>query len=176
MSDLDKKEFRNMRLKTAKRLILAIIIVLIFDFVLFPAPVLASEDADLANNQEIPNIEEVLPVINNILPNSENLEVSYETYRTISAYNSEIGQTDSEPCITASGFDLCANGREDSVAANWLSFGTRIRIPELFGERVFIVRDRMNEKYSNRLDIWMLEKADAKKFGVRVALIEILDH
>ena len=176
MDDLKKKEFRNMKLKTAKRLILAIIIVLIFDFVLFPAPVLASEDADLANNQEIPIIDEVLPIINNILPNSESLEVSYETYRTISAYNSEINQTDSEPCITASGFDLCANGQEDSVAANWLPFGTRIRIPELFGDRVFIVRDRMNKKYSNRLDIWMLEKADAKKFGVRVALIEILDH
>ncbi len=176
MNDLDKKVFRNMRLKTAKKLILAIIVVLVFDFILFPAPVLASEDANLANNQEIPNIEETLPIINNNLPNSESLEVSYETYRTITAYNSLIGQTDSEPCITASGFDLCANGQEDSVAANWLPFGTRIRIPELFGNRVFIVRDRMNKKYSNRLDIWMLEKADAKKFGLRVALIEILDH
>jgi len=176
MEDLKKKEFRNMKRKTAKRLILAIIIVFIFDFFLFPAPILASASDDLANTTEIPIIEEVLPIINNILPDSEDLEVSYETYRTISAYNSEIGQCDSSPCITASGFNLCENAKEDSVAANWLPFGARIRIPELFGDRVFIVRDRMNEKYSNRLDIWMLEKADAKKFGVRVALIEILDH
>ncbi len=174
MDELKKKKFRNMKLKTAKRLILAITIVLIFDFILFPAPILASESADLDN--EVPIIEYVLPTINNVLPDAEDLKVNRETYRTITAYNSEIGQTDSEPCITASGFDLCANGQEDSAAANWLPFGAKIRIPELFGDRVFIVRDRMNGKYSNRLDIWMLEKADAKKFGVRVALIEILDH
>ena len=176
MDDLKKKEFRNMKLKTAKRLILAIIIVLVFDFLLFPAPVLASESADLADDTDIPIIEYVLPTIINVLPSAEDLKVNRETYRTISAYNSEIGQCDSTPCITASGYNLCENGQEDSVAANWLPFGTRIRIPELFGDRVFIVRDRMSEKYSNRLDIWMLEKADAKKFGVRVALIEIFDH
>ena len=174
MEELKKKEFRNMKLKTAKRLILAIIIVLIFDFVLFPAPVLASENIILVD--EIPIIEEVLPIINNILPNADNLAVDRTSYRTISAYNSEIAQCDSTPCITANGFNLCENAKEDSVAANWLPFGTKIRIPELFGERVFIVRDRMNEKYSNRLDIWMLEKTDAKKFGIKIALIEILDH
>ena len=174
MEELKKKEFRNMKLKTAKRLILAIIVVLVFDFLLFPAPLLASESVNLPD--KIPIIEEVLPIINNILPDTDNLAVDRTSYRTISAYNSEIGQTDSTPCITASGFNLCENAKEDSVAANWLPFGARIRIPELFGDRVFIVRDRMSEKYSNRLDIWMLEKADAKKFGVCVALIEILNH
>lgn len=176
MEELKKKEFRNMKLKTAKRLILAILIVLVFDFLLFPAPVLASESADLANIQEIPIIEEVLPIINNILPDSENWGVSRTSYHTISAYNSEVAQCDSTPCITANGFNLCENAKEDSVAANWLTFGTKIRIPDLFGDRVFIVRDRMNKRYSNRLDIWMIEKVDAKKFGIKIALIEILDH
>ena len=176
MEELKKKEFRNMKLKTAKKLILAVIIVIVFDFFLFPAPILASESKDLANTPEIPIIKEVLPIINNILPDNEDLKVNRESYHTITAYNSEVGQCDSTPCITANGFNLCENAKEDSVAANWLPFGTKIRIPELFGDSVFIVRDRMNEKYSDRLDIWMLDKTEAKKFGIKIAKIEVLDH
>lgn len=93
---------------------------------------------------------------------------------TMTAYNSEAAQTDSTPCITANGFNVCNHGIEDTVAANFLPMGTKIRIPDLFGDRVFTVRDRMNKRYSDRVDIWMLHKADALKFGVRKARIEVL--
>src|SRR3989338_5141296 len=35
----------------------------------------------------------------------------------VTAYTSEVGQTDSTPCITASGLDVCVRNTEDIVAA-----------------------------------------------------------
>lgn len=94
--------------------------------------------------------------------------------RTITSYNSEPAQTDDTPCITANGFDVCKHGIEDTIAANFLPFGTQVRIPDLFGDRTFIVRDRMNERYPNRMDVWMLNKADSKLFGIRRAEVQLL--
>jgi len=95
---------------------------------------------------------------------------------SLTAYNSEVGQTDGDPCTTANGFNVCKHGVEDTVAANFLPFGTRIMIPALFGDRVFVVRDRMNRRFSNRVDVWMLKKSDAMKFGVRQAEVIILEN
>lgn len=93
----------------------------------------------------------------------------------ITAYTSHVAQTDDTPCITASGLDVCKRGAEDIVATNfnWLPFGTKIKIPELFGDRIFIVHDRMNARYSQRVDVWMKSYADAVKFGKRYATVEI---
>ena len=79
------------------------------------------------------------------------------------------------PCITANGFDVCAHGIEDTIAANFLKFGTKVKIPELFGDRVFVVRDRMNKRYPDRVDVWFKSYDDAIKFGIRVASIEIVE-
>ena len=89
---------------------------------------------------------------------------------TITAYSSELAQTDSTPFITASNTYV----RPGVVAANWLPIGTRVRIPEIFGERVFIVEDRMHRRHTNRLDIWFPTKAEAVQFGVHEARIEVL--
>ncbi len=91
----------------------------------------------------------------------------------ITAYTSEAAQTDSTPCIAARGFDLCAHNEEDVIAANFLPMGAKIRIPELYGDRVFTVVDRMNPRYGRHVDIWMREYADAKAFGVKRAMIEV---
>lgn len=93
---------------------------------------------------------------------------------SMTAYNSERSQTDGDPCTTANGFNVCKHGVEDTVAANFLPFGTKIQIPELFGDRVFVVRDRMARRFSNRVDVWFVERSDALKFGVRQAHIVIL--
>ncbi|MFA5155711.1 MAG: hypothetical protein WC453_04785 [Patescibacteria group bacterium] len=93
----------------------------------------------------------------------------------ITAYNSEAAQTDDSPCITANGFNVCAHGAEDTIAANFLKFGTKVKIPELFGNRIFIVRDRMNVKHPTRVDIWMKNKHDALQFGVKVAQIQVIE-
>ena len=90
-----------------------------------------------------------------------------------SAYNSEVAQTDSSPCITANGFDLCEHNEEDVIATNILPFGTKVKIPSIDPSRVFTVEDRMNARYQNHIDIWMRDKNDAIKFGRKTLEIEI---
>jgi 3D (Asp-Asp-Asp) domain-containing protein len=92
------------------------------------------------------------------------------------AYTSEASQTDSDPCTTATGFNLCQHGIEDSVAANFLPMGTKVRFPDLFGDHVFTVRDRMNARFSNRIDIWFKDKKDALNFGIQRVKIEIVEE
>lgn len=94
---------------------------------------------------------------------------------TMTAYNSEKAQTDGDPCTTANGFNVCKHGVEDTVAANFLPLGTKIMIPDYFGNRVFVVRDRTARKYSNRVDVWMLKKSDALQFGKRRLTIVVLE-
>lgn len=91
----------------------------------------------------------------------------------VTAYTSEVGQTDDTPCITASGLDVCDRDMENVVAANFLPLGTRLKIPELYGDRVFYVEDRMNARYHYKMDLWMKDLADAKAFGVKYATIEV---
>jgi 3D (Asp-Asp-Asp) domain-containing protein len=88
----------------------------------------------------------------------------------VTAYSSEVCQTDSTPFITASGTDV----HSGVVAANWLPIGTKIRIPEIFGEKEFIVEDRMHPRNGDKVDIWFSTRAEAVQFGVRKARIEIL--
>lgn len=94
---------------------------------------------------------------------------------TMTAYNSEAAQTDDSPCITANGFNVCEHNIEDTIAANFLPMGTKVRIPDLFGDRIFIVRDRMNQRHANRVDVWMKDRTSALKFGVKVAKIQVLE-
>ncbi len=83
----------------------------------------------------------------------------------VTAYTSLPDETDSTPFITASGEMV----RDGIVATNLLPFGTKITIPALFGDKVFVVEDRMNEKMKHSLDIWMPTKAKALYFGVHYA-------
>lgn len=88
---------------------------------------------------------------------------------TASAYNSVPGQTDSTPFITASGTHV----RPGVLAANFLPIGTQVTIPDIYGDQIFVVEDRMNARYTNNIDIWMEEIADAKKFGRRTVKIHV---
>lgn len=107
---------------------------------------------------------------------SKRYKVIWSDYRTFTGYNSDPWQTDDTPCIAANGFDVCKHGIEDTVAANFLKFGTKIRIPEMFGDRVFTVRDRMNRRYPNSVDIWMIYKEDARKLGRRTLKMEVVEE
>ncbi len=89
---------------------------------------------------------------------------------TITAYSSTPEETDDTPFITASGKKV----RDGIVATNFLPFGTKVQIPSLFGSKVFVVEDRMHPRMTNRLDVWMSSKADAKQFGLQRAEIVIL--
>jgi 3D (Asp-Asp-Asp) domain-containing protein len=99
------------------------------------------------------------------------------TYKNlvITAYSSTVDQTDSSPCITANGFNLCQHNQEDVIAANFLPFGTKVRIPEYFGDRIFTVQDRMHSRYNYRADVWFRDRHDAVHFGAVVTTIEIIE-
>lgn len=94
------------------------------------------------------------------------------TYRApITAYSSTPDQTDSTPFITASGTHV----RDGVLAANFLPIGTKVRMPELYGDKIFVVEDRMNARYNVRADIWMETREEAKQFGLkRNVLVEVL--
>lgn len=89
---------------------------------------------------------------------------------TTTAYSSTPDQTDDTPFITASGTQV----REGVVAANFLPIGTVIRIPELYGNRVFTVEDRMHPRKGYQVDIWFPSKAEALRFGTKIITIEVL--
>jgi len=91
----------------------------------------------------------------------------------ITAYSSTPDQTDDTPFITASGKHV-----EDGIIANnMLPIGTKVRIPELYGDKIFTVEDRMNRRKSDyHFDIWMPERILAVNFGVKTAELEVLEN
>jgi len=94
--------------------------------------------------------------------------------REVTAYSSTVDQTDDTPCIAASGLDICKANRP-IIAANFLEFGTKVQFPKIFGDKIFVVEDRMNKRYNDRIDIWFPNRASAKKFGIQMTQVVILE-
>ena len=99
---------------------------------------------------------------------------TYEVKRTYivssTGYSSEVWQTDSTPFTTASNTHV----RDGVIAANFLPFDTLVRIPELYGNKIFIVEDRMNSRYWYNIDIWFEDTQLARDFGRKTIIIEVL--
>lgn len=91
-------------------------------------------------------------------------------YMRITAYSSTPNQTDSTPFTTADG----ATVHDGVVATNLLPFGTKIKIPALFGDKVFTVEDRTALRIKNTIDIWMPSKKKALIFGANNADVVIM--
>ena len=83
-------------------------------------------------------------------PEEKNMQIVKTYLVRATAYSSTVDQTDDSPFITASNTYV----RDGIVAANFLPFKTKIMIPELFGNKVFTVEDRMHRRFSDRVDIW----------------------
>ncbi len=90
---------------------------------------------------------------------------------TVTAYSSTVDQTDSSPFITANGKRVS----DGTVACNFLPFGTKVSFPEIFGDKVFSVEDRMAEKNNHKIDIWFPSRSEALAFGVQRLKVEILN-
>ena len=73
--------------------------------------------------------------------------------------------------LTASGKKV----RDGIVAANFLPMGTKIRIPEMFGNKIFVVEDRMARRHTEKVDIWFPTKQEAKTFGRKKLQIEVIE-
>jgi 3D (Asp-Asp-Asp) domain-containing protein len=88
------------------------------------------------------------------------------------AYNSEVGQTDDSPHLTASQTPT----RWGVVAARWLPAGTRVRLmSEHFGDELFVAEDVMPPKNWCKMDIWHEEVEEAVGWGKRFIAVEVLD-
>ena len=87
---------------------------------------------------------------------------------TATAYNSIEGQTDDDPWTAAwnnrlrPGDKIIAVSRD--LEKHGLTNGAKVRIEGLPG--TYTVRDRMNKRYKNRIDVWMAEDLKrARKWG-----------
>lgn len=89
----------------------------------------------------------------------------------VTGYSSSPLETDDTPFITASGTFV----REGIVACNFLPFGTKIRIPKLFGGEVFVVEDRMHPRKKYQVDVWFPSREEALQFGAHLTYIEVLE-
>lgn len=94
---------------------------------------------------------------------------------TVTAYNPMESQCDEDPYVAAS----MRKVRSGTVAVSrdlfdqgWV-FGKKIRIE---GLGIFEINDLMNKRFSKRVDVFMWDQDEAKRFGhktARAALLEI---
>jgi 3D (Asp-Asp-Asp) domain-containing protein len=90
----------------------------------------------------------------------------------VTAYSSTVWETWGDPFITAAGTRV----REGIIANNLLPFGTKVRLPEIYGDKIFVVEDRMNSRKGNyHFDIWFSSYWEAKNFGAKRTYIEVLE-
>lgn len=83
------------------------------------------------------------------------------------ASRKECGKSDG---VTSSGLKV----RKGGVACNFLPKGTKIRIPRLFGDRIFIVIDKMASRKTNHVDVYVKHRGRALAIGKTIQSIEIL--
>ena len=126
--------------------------------------------------EELPETAELgLKTINGtaLMPSVQPLVGVLEVYEIfVTGYSSSVDETDSTPFITASGEYV----RDGIVAANFLPLGTKLKIPEYFGSKIFTVKDRMARKHSEKVDVWFSSKELAKSFGKRKLQVQVIEE
>ncbi|MFH1597839.1 MAG: hypothetical protein ABIB97_02065 [Patescibacteria group bacterium] len=99
-------------------------------------------------------------------------EVKKTFWTTVTAYSSSPDETSGDPFVTASG-ERTANG---IMAHQYLPFGTKVRFPDQFGDKIFVIQDRLHERHTSQylFDMWVHSKAEAKAWGAKILKVEIL--
>lgn len=93
-------------------------------------------------------------------------------FLNITGYSSSFDETDDTPWTTAYNTIV----RDGIAASNILPFGAKIRIPQLFGNKIFTIEDKMNQRFNEHIDIWFPTKEEALNFGIYYnVLVEILE-
>ena len=88
----------------------------------------------------------------------------------VTGYNTVPGQTDSTPCIAASGADIC--GRHDAVACpRRIKLGTTVEIRGT----TYVCEDRLAKKYDTRFDISCDKDTDCPYENTGWAAVKIYD-
>lgn len=139
-------------------------------------PIFEMERQEFENRTEIQTSESLVMIEgNSLLATAEPFNPPQAVRKinvVITAYSSTRSQTDNSPFITAAGTWV-----EDGIVANnLLPFGTKIKIPELYGDRIFTVKDRMHQRKGYyHVDIWFASYGEAKDFGAKRTYIEVLE-
>jgi 3D (Asp-Asp-Asp) domain-containing protein len=111
-------------------------------------------------------------VLNTLDPSAPEPEVVRRINMIVTAYSSTPLETDDDPYTTAAGTTV----RDGIVANNLLPMGTKIKMPDIYGDRVFVVEDRMHwKKGYYHVDIWFPSYWEAKNFGAITTQIEVLE-
>jgi len=132
------------------------------------------DERSSSTNQEFSDLQIIqqttlLPLISP--PTQEEIEVLEKNKMIVTAYSSSVWETQGDPFITASGNRV----RDGIVANNLLSFGTEIKLPEIFGDKIFVVEDRMHSRKGDyQIDIWLPSHQEALNFGVKLTEMEIV--
>ncbi len=174
-----KKPFLSEK-KIGLSLLIFLLIAVFIGFLPFfkPKPPAAQADFEVSSNQNLEarqftTIQDnaLLPIPNPLLSPKGEYAIIEQIEVIVTAYSSTVWETDSHPFLTAAGTQV----RDSVVANNLLPFGTKIRIPELFGDKIFVVEDRMNSRKSDyHIDIWFPSHEQAENFGSKFAKIEIV--
>lgn len=116
-----------------------------------------------------------------LLANANDAALQYrvvsETIRVVTAYNvGDPRQNFGDPCVSANGENICRalSVGKKRCAANFVPFGTELHV-ENYG--TFVVTDRTNSRYRNRVDIAMKlnEYRKARRFGKKKLNVKILE-
>ena len=167
-------------LKISKKTILFRIIPILTGISFFFCLAYNTEQSDVENSSQKkePVLNEnslLITQCNAILPISPlpEIKVVQKIKVITTAYSSSSWQTDDTPFITAAGTYV----RDGIVANNLLAFGTKIRLPEIYGDKIFVVEDRMHaRKGYYHVDIWFASYHDALHFGAKQTYIEVLEN
>ncbi|MFH1759412.1 MAG: hypothetical protein ABH822_02535 [Patescibacteria group bacterium] len=135
---------------------------------------LASALSNLTSTLPIAEVKEM--ILETIGIETEIQDRQYPAMTVVAtAYSSTPDQTDETPFLTAAN----TSTRDGVIAANFLNFHTKVKIPELYGDKIFVVEDRMNKRYNQsvplRIDIWLPNRQLAKSFGIKKVEIVIVD-
>ena len=152
-----------------KRYLTALIALLVITTIYVAKTQVSAEDYFILSEIDALHMLEETTLIPNVAPPQP--EVSQTIKVVVTAYSSTVAQTDDSPFITASNKSV----RNGIVANNLLQFGTNVRLPELFGDRIFQVEDRMNRRKGNyHVDVWFPTTEEALEFGSKITTLEIL--
>lgn len=158
---------------------LTLLFFLIFSGIFLEFSIFSQSDAhQIEPNLDLVEIPQLMIFQENTLipsPNPANPEPEkvWKMRVVVTAYSSTPWETDGNPFLTAAGTWV----KEGIVANNMLPFGTKIKIPELYGDKVFVVEDRMSwAKDNHHIDIWFPDYWQALSFGVKRTYIEILEN
>ncbi|HLD60569.1 MAG TPA: hypothetical protein VJA27_00315 [Patescibacteria group bacterium] len=163
---------------TPNRALYALVLAVFLTHLVYPATLVNAKNGPrLRVKDRLNQFEEVLkqsaesrmfnpPVEKKTVPKADKVVKA-----VITAYSSTPDQTDDTPFIAASGKRV----HDGMIAANWLPFGTEVKIPALYGDKIFTVGDRMNKRYGyGRMDIWMdAPKKEVRQFGVKRVEVEV---